>query len=367
LIVHTPIDISPWEGRRDPLPAGASLTWTVDFNRLRFSTQPLKAGTALQVRFRLSMQGGTPAERDAGKARNLFSNEVTLKLRDNHPSVVASESDLPPKWADSMLLIYRDHQGLRGYDALRIDGEGRAVVVTVGYGKGKPITNGLIRTEAVLGREQLDRLAKFFRDQKLWEVQDLTQQKIPLPDEGEIQISVGAGHGSLVGRCPDRSVREQPKLLALKAEMAKLMEVVRKEAAAKDRDDDPMEGKLSKNGLDALMKAMESFRKELSPPQGLAEETGRGVTDVDGNVYPGNHLAGIAKRLGAKTRADCMGLLTYVTDRDPKIRHIAVYAIESVVKAYPNGFSLSDIDKLDSEGHREMVKAFLAGIEKLPK
>ena len=367
LIVRTPIDISPWEGRRDPVPAGGSLTWTVDFNRLRFSTQPLQAGTTLQVKFRLSMRGATPAERDAGKPRNLFSNEVTLKLRDNHPPVMTGESDLPRGWADSMLLIYRDHQGLQGFDALRIDEKGHAVVVTVGYGKGKPITNGLIRTEAVLDREHLDRLAKFIRDQKLWEVPDLTQEKIPLPDEGEIQISVGAGHGSLVGRCPDRSVRDQPKLLALKAEMAKLMEVVRKEAAAKDKNDDPMEGKPPKIGFDDLMKAMELFRKELPPPQGLNEQIGRGVTDLDGKVHPNSHLAGIAKRLGAKSRADCMGLLTYVTDRDPKIRRIAVYAIESVVNAYPNGLSAADIEKLDSEGHREVVKAFLAGIEKLPK
>ena len=249
LVVRPLIDVSPLEGRRDPLPAGASLTWTVDLDRLRFATQPLKAGTALRIRFRLAMQGVTPAGTpDAGTQRLLFSNEVSVKLRDDHPSVMTGEADLPPRWAGSMLLVYREHQGLAGYDALRIDGEGRAVLVTVGYGKGKAMTGGLIRTEAVLNRERLDRLAKFLRDQRLWELADPSQARIAVPDEGEIRLSVGMGHGSLVESYPDSSVRDQPKLLALKAEMAKVMGVVREEAAAKAPVEEPVWGPL-RNGL----------------------------------------------------------------------------------------------------------------------
>src|SRR5262249_53996371 len=111
--------------------------------------------------------------------------------------------------------------------------EGRAALVTVGYGKGKAITNGPIRTEAVLDRERLDRLAEVLRGQKLWELADLSQADVPNPDEGEIRPSGGVGHGSLVGSCSDRWVKGQPKLLALKTEMAKVMAVVREEAAAK--------------------------------------------------------------------------------------------------------------------------------------
>ena len=62
------------------------------------------------------------------------------------------------------LCLSQSNEGLAGYDALRIDGAGRAVFVTVGYGKGKAITGGLIRTEAVLNRERLDR-AKRYLDQ----------------------------------------------------------------------------------------------------------------------------------------------------------------------------------------------------------
>jgi hypothetical protein len=49
LVVCPLIDVSPWEGRRDQLPAGASLKWVVDFDRLRFFTARLKAGTALRI------------------------------------------------------------------------------------------------------------------------------------------------------------------------------------------------------------------------------------------------------------------------------------------------------------------------------
>ena len=117
---------------------------------------------------------------------------------------------------------------------------------------------------------------------------------------------------------------------------------------------------------DDAMKTMDGFRKALPPAQGLNEMNGLGVPDIDGKAHPDTHLAGIAKRLGVTTRAECMALLTYLTDPDPKMRRIAAFAIEGVVKAYPNGMSSDDIQKVDSDGHRAMVRAFIAGIEKLP-
>jgi hypothetical protein len=116
-----------------------------------------------------------------------------------------------------------------------------------------------------------------------------------------------------------------------------------------------------------VMKAMDGFRKKLPEPQGLNEMNGVGVNDIDGNSHPDSHLNGIATRLGVETRAECLALLTYLKDPDPKIRRIAAFALEGVVKAYPNGMSSSDIQDVTSEGHRKMVKAFAAGIEKLPR
>jgi hypothetical protein len=99
---------------------------------------------------------------------------------------------------------------------------------------------------------------------------------------------------------------------------------------------------------------------------GLNEMNGLGVKDIDGKVYPDSHLNGIATRLGVTTKAECVALMTYLKDPDPKIRRIAAFAIEGAVKAYPGGMSSSDIQDVGSDGHRKMVKAFTAGIEKLP-
>jgi RNA polymerase sigma factor (sigma-70 family) len=229
LVVCPLIDVSPWEGRRDQLPAGARLKWEVDFDRLRFLAQHLKAGTALRVRFGLAMQGATPEDAPAvGKRRRLLSNEVPVKLRDDHPSVETGAADLPPTWASSMLLVYRDYQG-----ALRIDGKGRAALVTLGDGKGQAVTRGLIRTEAVLNRGRLDRLARFLRGQRLSELSSLAYYQIGAigaGDKGGIWLSVGSGRGSFVASFPDSVVRDQPKLLALQAEMAKVMALVREKA-----------------------------------------------------------------------------------------------------------------------------------------
>jgi hypothetical protein len=61
---------------------------------------------------------------------------------------------------------------------------------------------------------------------------------------------------------------------------------------------------------EAVMKAMDGFRKKLPEPQGLGEMNGLGVEDIDGQSHPDSHLAGIAKRLGVTTRAECVALMT---------------------------------------------------------
>ena len=116
---------------------------------------------------------------------------------------------------------------------------------------------------------------------------------------------------------------------------------------------------------EVLMKSMDGFRKKLPEPQGRGEMNGLGVEDINGLSHPDSHLSGIAKRLAVTTKAEYMVLLTYLKDPDPKIRRIAAFAIEGQVKAYPGGMSSDDMQKVDSEGHRKMVMAFIAGIEKL--
>lgn len=114
-----------------------------------------------------------------------------------------------------------------------------------------------------------------------------------------------------------------------------------------------------------LMKAMDGFRKEVPPPQNTGEQNGFSLKDLDGKDFLLSHLGGVARRLGVKTKAECLVLLTYLKDRDPKIRFIAAHAIEIVVHAYPGGMSLSDILEIDSDGHREMIRRFVDKIDKL--
>jgi RNA polymerase sigma factor (sigma-70 family) len=116
----------------------------------------------------------------------------------------------------------------------------------------------------------------------------------------------------------------------------------------------------------SLFQTMDGFRRKLPEPQGPDEMEGPTITNADGTTLLLGHLRGIASRLGVKTKADCMLLLTYLNDRDLKVRCIASFAMENIVKAYPNGLPKDCLDHLDSESHRDMVRRFVAGIEKLP-
>lgn len=118
-------------------------------------------------------------------------------------------------------------------------------------------------------------------------------------------------------------------------------------------------------GPQGLQKTLEGFRKELPPPHSVGEQNGFAIKDVDGKDFLGSHLSGVASRLRVKTRAECLVLLTFLKDRDPKIRFIAATAIENVVRAYPEGMSVSDITEIDSDGHREMIRRFIEKIDRL--
>ncbi len=121
-----------------------------------------------------------------------------------------------------------------------------------------------------------------------------------------------------------------------------------------------------------LLNKMDGFRKEVPPPQGIGEMNGFDLKDVDGKHFLFSHLRGVAVRLGAKSRAECMALLTYLNDRDPKMRIIAAQAIENVVHAYPDGFPTGDILATDSERqelverHRALIRRYVEKIDKLP-
>jgi hypothetical protein len=114
----------------------------------------------------------------------------------------------------------------------------------------------------------------------------------------------------------------------------------------------------------AVLDAMEGFRKEIPPPQGLAEQNGMSVKGLEPYTMP--HLGGVAARLGVGTRTECLFLMTYLKDGDLKLRLIAIEAINKATDAYPNGWSLECLTDTGSEGHHKMLFRFLEVIEKLP-
>jgi hypothetical protein len=105
-----------------------------------------------------------------------------------------------------------------------------------------------------------------------------------------------------------------------------------------------------------LMKTMDGFRKQVPEPQGINEENGKTIQDPNGNDFTTTRLAGVAQRLEVKDHSECLVLLSYLNDPDPKIRYIAACAIDNVVHAFPEG--LIATTKLESQDHYEMIRRF---------
>lgn len=108
-----------------------------------------------------------------------------------------------------------------------------------------------------------------------------------------------------------------------------------------------------------LLKKMDGFRKEIPPAKTLSEMNGFSLEDISGKSFTMTHLAGVAERMGATSKADCLVLLTYLDDKDAKLRFMAAHALEKILGCYPGGMSLSDILEVDSDGHRELVRRFV--------
>jgi len=116
-------------------------------------------------------------------------------------------------------------------------------------------------------------------------------------------------------------------------------------------------------GPKRLLQALEGYRTKMPPAEGLSEQNGIVITGME--PFTESHLAGVARRLGAKSKADCLALMTYVKDRDLKIRLIAIQAINGATKAYPNGMSVECVLDTASDGHRKMVLRFVELVEKI--
>jgi hypothetical protein len=70
-------------------------------------------------------------------------------------------------------------------------------------------------------------------------------------------------------------------------------------------------------------------------------------------------------RLDVKTRSECRALTAYVSDRDFRVRYIAIQALLGATKADPSGISVGWFLDAGFEGHRKMVERFAERIDKM--
>jgi hypothetical protein len=121
------------------------------------------------------------------------------------------------------------------------------------------------------------------------------------------------------------------------------------------------------DGPAKLIQKMEDLRTIVPPPQGLGEVNGFTLKELE--PYTTSHLSGVARRLGAKSRAECLVLLTYLKDPDPRLRFIAFQAIYEAVDGYHNGIA-SDAENIfdtRSAGHLLQVRRFVELIDKIDR
>lgn len=123
-------------------------------------------------------------------------------------------------------------------------------------------------------------------------------------------------------------------------------------AADKKEDDRPAK----------LIQTMEGFRTKIPPAANDPnEQEGMALGD-----YVTPHLRGVARRLGIKTRAECLVLLTYLKDENVVLRYIAKSAISDLLNAFPAGTSIDAVLKTQSKDHETLVLRFVQLIEKMP-
>ena len=112
-----------------------------------------------------------------------------------------------------------------------------------------------------------------------------------------------------------------------------------------------------------VVTAMEGFRTKMPPAVGMGEHNGLSVKELEPFIM--SHLAGVARRMGVKTKAECVALMPYITDGDFRLRFIAQQAISGATKAYPSGMSVECLLDTASDGHRTMARRFQELIDRL--
>lgn len=112
-----------------------------------------------------------------------------------------------------------------------------------------------------------------------------------------------------------------------------------------------------------VARMMESYRTRIPQAEGMAEENGLSIRELE--PYLMSHLAGVARRMKVRTRAECLALMPYLKDRDCKLRFIASLAVNEATNAWPGGLSVTCFRDVNSPEHERMVRDFEARLGRL--
>ena len=209
--------INDYEGSLAP---GQTLSWTVGLERTA-CTRSWKAGDTLQLRVRLVV-GGQGYDPNTNRPWSFMAAPpLTVKLVDDFPSVLKA-NELPEKWSPATTLIYHEAGIWWGSTWLRVDGQGRALLIRSRFGApDKDIPPGVYT--ASLSKEQLDVLAGLLRKHKF----KIRREMPPPPtDVGQTTLVLSVGGAAALSQFEQPAEKREPALAALRAEMRKLLVAV---------------------------------------------------------------------------------------------------------------------------------------------
>ncbi len=263
---------SPWGGRKDALPPGAVLRWTLPFEQLPFAAPPsarpqaaVRAGAVIGVRFSLEAM-------DAQAPGRVLSNTVQVAVAGDPTTARIVDADLPDRWAPGTDFAYQECRSVWGWWALHIDGDGRVRMFRSSSFKGDcAIPEGL--TETVLGREPLDEFAKLIRRSGVLRLGRFAELRYE--DEPEVTFCVAAGGAATVGRFAQHVMAGHTELAAFTQGVQRLVYA----AVAVARADGAGWGEAAE-GVQCRLRTDKATGGESGPPIFTADVRNRGVREL---------------------------------------------------------------------------------------
>ena len=205
----------------DYLGPGQTFSWIVGLERTA-CPRSWKAGESLQLVVRLMVRGQGLDSRTDRPFLYLAGPPLTVKLLDDFPADLKA-NELPEKWSPAATLIYHERGIWWGSTWLRVDGEGRALLICSRFNRpDKDIPPGVCT--AALSKEQLGLLANLLRKHEFI----MRRETLPVTDVGETTLVLSVGGATARSEFQEPAEKREPALAHLRAEMRKLLVAVAK-------------------------------------------------------------------------------------------------------------------------------------------